>query len=130
MAERRLPVALVALLLLAAGPARAQLSPGPLARPHAALEGTLKCTQCHAGRRDAMARACLGCHREIAALAERERGLHTRERVAECASCHPDHAGRDFAMVSWPEGAPERFDHRRAGWALEQAHARAKCTDC
>jgi hypothetical protein len=118
------------LLLWGVAPASAQLSPGPLARPHAALEGTLKCTQCHAGRKEAMARACLQCHREIAALAARNRGFHTGERSGACASCHPDHAGRDFAMVSWPEGAPERFDHRRAGWALEQSHAEARCTAC
>lgn len=121
---------LVAALLLVATAAPAQISPGPLAKPHAALEGSLKCAQCHAGKKEEMAQACLSCHKEIAALSREDRGFHTRDKVAECASCHPDHAGRDFDMVSWPGGSAERFDHRRAGWALEQSHATTRCADC
>lgn len=131
MAERLRPFVLAALLLLGATAAPAQISPGPLAQPHASLEGSLKCSQCHAGKKEEMPKACLACHREIAALAQQNRGFHTRDRIGECASCHPDHAGRDFAMVSWPGGGPaERFDHRRAGWGLEQSHATAKCSAC
>ena len=120
----------------AARSARAQISPGPLARPHQQLEGSLQCVKCHAGGRggrEQMTAQCLGCHKEIAWLSERGRGFHARERLAtqRCASCHPDHAGRDFALISWPDGAaPERFDHTRAGWPLEGSHARQKCVDC
>lgn len=123
---------LPAVLLLAAGAAgaRAQISPGPLARPHASLEGTFKCTQCHAGRKMETGRACLACHKEVAWLQARDRGLHARTGSATCASCHPDHAGTDFALVNWPEGSPERFDHDRAGWTLRQSHVRAACNDC
>ena len=131
MAERLRSLVLAALLLLGATVAPAQISPGPLAQPHASLEGSLKCSQCHAGKKEEMPKACLACHKEIAALAQQNRGFHTRDRITECASCHPDHAGRDFAMVSWPGGGPaERFDHRRAGWGLEQSHATAKCSAC
>lgn len=77
-----------------------------------------------------MPRVCLACHREIGWLVERNRGLHARERATPCQSCHPDHAGRDFALVSWKEGAPERFDHQRAGFRLELSHAKAKCEAC
>ncbi|HET9386322.1 MAG TPA: cytochrome c3 family protein [Gemmatimonadales bacterium] len=114
---------------------RAQISPGPLARPHAALEGARQCVKCHAGGRgtkEQMTGLCLDCHKEIAWLSERSRGLHgTRAVKAQrCASCHPEHAGLDFAMVSWDEGAYDRFDHARAGWRLEGSHARQKCAAC
>jgi hypothetical protein len=79
-----------------------------------------------------MTRLCLDCHKEIAWLSERSRGLHGAPAVTaqRCASCHPEHAGLDFAMVSWAEGASDRFDHARAGWRLEGSHARQKCAAC
>jgi len=123
----------LALLALGCGaaPLAAQVSPGPLARAHQALEGPLKCTRCHGGR-DGMQAKCLSCHRDIGWLAERGRGFHgsAAAKRATCASCHPDHAGLDFALIKWPDGGAERFDHTRAGWALEQSHARPKCADC
>lgn len=121
--------ALAAWLGLAPG-AAAQISPGPLSRPHAALEGSLKCTQCHGGRKEDMPATCLACHKEITWLVQQRRGLHAAERATPCASCHPDHAGREFAMVSWPGGSPERFDHEKAGWRLERSHADVRCTEC
>jgi len=109
-----------------------QISPGPLARAHADLEGTLKCTKCHAGGKDAMSGNCLSCHRDIDWLARQGRGYHAAREVrgATCASCHPDHAGQDFRLIKWPDGSREKFDHRRAGWALTQGHARLDCADC
>jgi Cytochrome c7 and related cytochrome c len=109
-----------------------QISPGPLARAHQELEGALKCTKCHAGRKEAMSANCQGCHRDIEWLVQRNEGYHgTREvRTATCASCHPDHAGADFRLVKWPDGSLERFDHRRAGWPLELSHAKTECIDC
>ena len=113
----------------------AQISPGPLARPHERLEGSLQCVKCHvggAGRgKEQMTGLCSSCHKEIAWLVERSRGLHGRVRQQRCAECHPDHAGKDFALISWPDGgAPERFDHARAGWPLEGRHAQQQCADC
>jgi hypothetical protein len=137
--RRRLAVALLAPTLLVAlaasrpTAAAAQLSPGALARPHAALEGALQCTKCHGGRKESTAARCLACHREIGWLAARGRGLHARDAKGECASCHPEHAGRGFALIVWPErmgGSPSRFEHARAGWALEGSHAEAKCEAC
>ncbi|HEU5262770.1 MAG TPA: cytochrome c3 family protein [Gemmatimonadales bacterium] len=113
------------------GRAAAQISPGPLARPHQQLEGTRQCIKCHGGGRgEQMTALCLDCHKEIAWLVQQDRGLHARERRQRCATCHPDHAGREFALISWPEGAPERFDHTRAGWPLEGSHARQECAKC
>ena len=81
-----------------------------------------------------MAVQCLDCHKEIAWLVERDRGLHARVRTQRCGSCHPDHAGKDFELISWDGaaggGGPERFDHALAGWALEGSHARQHCADC
>ncbi len=118
--------------------AKAQISPGALARPHQLFEGTLQCVKCHAGGRgdgkEQMTGLCLNCHKEIAWLSERGRGLHGSPAVKpqRCASCHPEHAGVDFAMVSWEGqgGSVERFEHARAGWPLEGSHARQKCADC
>jgi hypothetical protein len=115
-----------------ASPIRAQISPGPLASAHASLEGPVQCVKCHGNRRDAMVGQCLTCHKDIDWLTEQNRGLHGSPSVkgTACATCHPDHAGKDFAMVQWPEGSPEKFDHARAGWPLRQKHAEASCKDC
>ncbi len=130
---RRLVLASV-LLLAWPGTVRAQISPGPLSRAHQALEGALKCTQCHGPASDAMPRLCLSCHGEIGALQEQRRGLHARATIMAgktCANCHPEHAGRDFDLVAWPGGgARDRFDHRQAGWPLEGKHAVAACEKC
>ena len=115
-----------------APPASAQISPGPLARPHSALEGAKNCAQCHGGRAEPTTQRCLTCHREIEWLRQQGRGFHARgSGQGACSSCHPDHAGREFQLIQWPGGSLERFDHTRgAGYALEQSHASAKCTAC
>lgn len=77
-----------------------------------------------------MARQCSSCHAEIAWLVENRRGLHGFEGRADCAGCHPDHAGVDFDMISWEGGTHTRFDHSRTGWPLEGKHARLACEDC
>ena len=121
------------MLLLSAAGLPGQISPGPLASAHQHLEGAGNCGQCHALRKGSVTQMCANCHREIGWLVERNRGLHARLAASdrkECAACHPDHAGRDFALVSWPGGAPERFDHREAGWPLEQSHRDVKCATC
>jgi hypothetical protein len=119
-------------LALALGPAVAwaQVSPGPLARAHEKLDHPTQCFQCHA-RGGGMTQRCLDCHTGIAAQRKGGRGLHGREaRDKDCAGCHPDHAGRDFDLVKWDEGAAERFDHRRTGYALTGKHAALECQDC
>jgi hypothetical protein len=120
------------LVALACGAARvaAQIEPGPLARPHAQLEGAMQCVKCHRGGRDQMGARCLDCHQEIGWLLQRGRGFHAATRDQTCASCHPDHAGRDFALISWPGGDTAHFDHSRAGWALEGKHRGTGCGDC
>ena len=115
-----------------AAPLGAQISPGPLAGAHASLEGPTRCTQCHGNRRDAMGPQCVSCHKDIGWLVDRNRGYHGGATVkgTPCASCHPDHAGKEFEMVQWPGGSAARFDHDLAGWPLKQKHAEAKCEAC
>lgn len=135
MGFRRLAVVIMLALGLSAVSnerLRGQVSPGPLARAHRDLEGTLRCTKCHGGGKEGMTGRCESCHKDVAWLRERRRGYHAsaEARGGSCASCHPDHAGADFQMVKWPEGSAEKFDHRRAGWPLLQTHAETKCADC
>ncbi len=73
---------------------------------------------------------CLDCHKEIAWLIESGRGLHAREAKGDCEGCHPEHAGRNFDLVRFEEGSPERFDHRRTGWSLAGRHASLTCREC
>ncbi len=124
--------ACLALALVCLGtPVAAQISPGPLAQPHERLEGALQCVACHGGgRKEQMSARCLECHKEIAWLVQRGRGFHAGVRTERCASCHPDHAGRTFALVSWPGGDVQQFDHTRAGWPLDGGHQKTKCVDC
>ncbi len=82
-----------------------------------------------------MQRLCLDCHREIASLMARRQGYHGqlagRPAAAQrCATCHPEHAGRDFALIAWPDSSPQRFDHRTAGWPLDGKHAALACGRC
>jgi hypothetical protein len=127
---------LAGVLLFAGSPAaRAQVSPGPLSTPHEALDGPTECFKCHAGTmaKTGMDERCLACHTEIAWMREQNRGAHTSGRLGtkECVSCHPEHGGRDFKLVVWDGGAPEKIDHQaKTGFALEGKHAVAQCAKC
>jgi len=108
----------------------AQVSPGPLARPHAHLDKPLSCLKCHGAGSTSLDQHCRECHAAIDYTMKRSRGLHGHLQKPACAPCHPDHVGRDFALISWDEGSPEQFDHLRAGFRLEGKHASLKCRDC
>jgi len=128
--------ALVAMLVaLLPSAATAQFfSPGPLARPHASLEGLDKCAKCHEEQKGLSARLCLDCHTELGPRVSKGEGFHGHLPAAKkqaCQECHPDHRGLDFEMVEW-EGGRDKFDHQRTGWPLKGGHASAKvhCDDC
>jgi hypothetical protein len=125
-------VLIAGLAWLGAAPASGQVSPGPLARVHRSLEGALKCTQCHGAGKEAMNARCVACHKDVGWLANQNRGLHgsSATKGARCSSCHPDHAGEAFELIRWPEGSRDRFDHRKAGWPLQQSHAKVDCAKC
>ncbi|HXV13710.1 MAG TPA: hypothetical protein VEC56_05850, partial [Candidatus Krumholzibacteria bacterium] len=68
--------------------ARAQVSPGPLAKVHADLDGNLGCVKCHGKGEGAMDQKCLACHGEIAATIAKRTGFHGHEARSNCAHCH------------------------------------------
>lgn len=121
-----------ALLALLPGLASAQvLSPGPLARPHAALEGSDDCLKCHAKGKGVIDARCLDCHTALAQRVKAKAGYHGKRAAGRaCTSCHKDHLGLDTPMIRWPGGSPERFRHVEAGFPLQGKHAQLKCADC
>lgn len=123
-------LAMVVVVLGRPGPAIAQVSPGPLARAHAELDGPLDCMKCHAKGEKGLDGQCLACHREIAATRKARTGLHGKARLEGCARCHPDHAGEDFEMIAWEEGSREKFDHAKTTFLLRGKHRSLECRDC
>jgi hypothetical protein len=128
-----LTLVLLAIALLA-GPngARAQVSPGPLSKAHASIDSPTECFKCHVGTmaKTGIDERCLACHKEIGWMQERKRGTHARLNGKECVSCHPEHGGRDFKLIVWDSGTPEKFDHQKTGFVLEGKHAPLECAKC
>lgn len=114
----------------AALPGLAQISPGELSAPHAGLDGSGSCLECHAQRKGVDPALCLDCHELLAARVEAGLGLHARVEYEECATCHIEHHGREFELVWWGDAGESAFDHRLAGYELDGAHGRAGCRDC
>ena len=127
--KRLLVFALLTTML--APPAAAQLgqllSPGPLARAHADLEGADNCVKCHEQGRRVSAARCLACHKPVAERIARKRGVH-RDVVDDCVACHVEHAGRDAELRPFDV---RTFDHRaETGFSLDGRHAALKCAQC
>ncbi len=125
---RTIVMTLVASFLLSAVPVRGQISPGPLSRAHADLEGVRNCLACHGIKEKGVDAQCLSCHGEIAALREAGRGFHARDAAGACAECHVEHGGVDFPLVEW--AGDDAFDHGKTGWALDGKHASLECAKC
>ena len=130
----RLQRVLLAVLALAwassagAGQLGALVSPGPLAKAHAQLEGVGKCQSCHEVGRKVTAARCLTCHKPIAERIARSVGVHRAAK--ECVSCHVDHAGADAELRHLDT---RTFNHAaETGFALDGLHARAaaNCAAC
>ncbi len=120
-------------LLLAALPARAQISPGPLSRAHQSLEGATKCTSCHSFGLSNRGLKCLDCHAEIHRQVLLHTGFHTlvykaSQSQEDCARCHAEHNGRQFPLTQFDR---QKFDH--AGFTrfeLEGKHRELACSAC
>ena len=125
----RLAAILVVLCALGAPVVAQGVSPGPLAKGHASLEGVDACIKCHSGGDAISASRCLGCHQALDARITAKAGYHASVGT-DCASCHPDHRGVSAALVKWPGGDRDRFDHKLAGYELLGTHATTKCRDC
>lgn len=101
------------------------VSPGPLAQDHAHIEGLTQCTQCHEPGSGVTAGRCTACHEDVGEQIAEKRGFHGDKTA--CATCHPDHRGRDFVMVQLDR---DDFDHDVTGFPLEGGHEDVECADC
>jgi hypothetical protein len=122
---------LVSFLMCAIPGASAQISPGPLSRPHQSLNGSTNCASCHKFGGQA-ALKCLDCHTEIANRLSAHKGLHSTYNIPngssqECARCHSEHNGEDFPLIKWNI---KTFNHKEAGYVLEGKHAGLECSKC
>jgi hypothetical protein len=117
-------------------------SPGPLATVHERegdLTGFNSCAHCHGGWFGEMTESCLECHDDIGAQIGTGKGLHGvvgAEKANNCALCHSEHHGRDFALVNKQSflqaGVPDasQFDHAMVGFAMDGKHLETACTEC
>ena len=108
---------LLSVVFVLAGSAAAQISPGPLARQHAFLDGATHCTDCHKIGGGEPVFKCIGCHSDIGARVAAKRGLHGSYHIPagssqECVRCHSDHNGLNFPLVKWDQN---KFDHKETG---------------
>jgi Cytochrome c7 and related cytochrome c len=122
-------VALGFFVLLAS--AGAQISPGPLSKPHQSLNGATNCGSCHKFGGQATLK-CLGCHTEIGTRLNARKGLHAAYNIPpgssqECTRCHSEHNGEDFPLIKWDIKA---FDHKQTGYVLQGKHAGVDCNRC
>ncbi len=118
--------------LLLASSARADLfSPGPLAKPHADLEGLRNCTKCHVEGSTLSQEKCLSCHVELRPRVARHEGFHGRmaDDKRDCQNCHQEHQGADFDLVQWTP-SKKGFPHGETGWPLRGKHAKLDCESC
>ena len=73
----RLRAATLLSLIALGAPARADVfSPGPLASPHAGLEGLKNCTACHPAGEQLSPDRCFDCHKELKARVGSGKGFH------------------------------------------------------
>ena len=120
---------LIILLIISSLILSAQLSPGELSAPHAALEGLSNCTKCHVLGNKVSSEKCLVCHREIKERISLNKGFHVSAEVKgkECFMCHSDHHGKKFQLIKFDT---QKFDHKLTGYGLSVPHAKKECRDC
>jgi Cytochrome c7 and related cytochrome c len=107
----------------------ALVSPGPLTRAHADLEGVTKCESCHQRGRQVSAQKCLSCHKPVADRILRKVGVH-RNVKADCVQCHVEHNGRSGELRPFDQSG---FTHAAVtGFGFEGKHAplEKQCAAC
>jgi len=126
-----LAVAFFFCALLSVRVAHAQLlSPGPLSKAHASIEGDQHCNECHSSGKRVDQGGCLKCHGDLGARIGAGQGLHGRQYKGQpCEKCHAEHLGAG-ALMRWPGGDPSKLDHTQTGWPLNGAHKSAACGTC
>ncbi len=120
-------------VVLGAVAGSAQISPGPLSKPHSSLSGATSCTSCHRLGGQATFK-CLECHTEIAGRLANGHGYHAHVVAKDagskaCVRCHSEHNGDQFAIVKW-DPSQQQFDHSQTGWPLIGKHAGLLCSRC
>ncbi len=120
----------VALFSASASRGLTQISPGPLSRPHAKLQGNTHCLECHERGRGVAPAKCFACHQPLERRTAAGKGLHARPEYGNCKKCHVEHQGADFALVFWGKQGPGTFDHAQTGQPLSGKHARLSCGQC
>ena len=126
----RVTVLAAAAMLCATATAQAQISqlvsPGPLSKAHASLEGVDKCQKCHEPGRNVTNDRCLSCHKPIADRIRLKKGVH-RDATGDCAACHVEHAGVDAELRHVD---PKAFNHgTETGFVFDGRHV-AIAKDC
>jgi hypothetical protein len=111
-------------------PARAQISPGVLSRPHAKLEGSSHCLDCHDPKQGVAPSKCLACHEALQRRIAAGKGLHARAEYRDCKTCHVEHQGIGFEIVWWGKQGRQAFDHSQTGYSLAGKHAQLACAQC
>ena len=119
----RVTVLAAAAMLCATAAAQAQISqlvsPGPLSKAHASLEGVDKCRKCHEPGRRVTNDHCLSCHKPVADRIRLKAGVH-RNATGDCAVCHVEHAGVDAELRPFNL---KTFDHgTETGFAFDGRH--------
>jgi len=102
-----------------------RISPGPLAKAHASLDGVGDCAKCHDAGHELSPEKCLSCHKPIAERMARKTGVH-RDVTDNCRRCHVEHRGEnaDLRRID-----PRTFDHAAdTGFPIEHLHARLATT--
>jgi len=122
--------ALLLVLVCAPAVARAQISPGKLARAHATLEGNAHCLKCHDPKQGVADDRCRACHGALDEQIKAGRGLHARPEYRDCRLCHVEHHGKDFELVFWGDKGRAGFDHEQTGYALAGKHRTLECGAC
>jgi hypothetical protein len=115
---------------LTAATAAAQISPGPLSRVHAGLEGSGRCLDCHDADKGVAPGKCLACHKPLAQRIAGGKGLHARPEYRDCKTCHVEHQGVEYQLVWWGKAGRGAFDHAQTGHALAGKHRTLSCEQC
>ena len=123
-------IGLLCLLCLMPMSAQASIiSPGDVAKAHVKEEAD--CEKCHKKfDKGAQSKLCGDCHKNVAKDIVEKRGYHGRlQEQKECKSCHTDHKGRDYKIVTLDT---IKFDHAQTDYALKGGHTnpKVKCEHC
>ncbi len=76
-----------------------------------------ECSICHEPLTTDLGMKCLECHEEVNQQINAGEGIHNQiGQVESCATCHPDHRGRDFDPT---KAAFLMFNHATTGFRLD-----------